>query len=191
MMTRWDAMFIPMRVRDALREVQVPDERGVLVPLVAAEQTLFAATREPELPGPANHQLRYLVIGLIIAVLILFVARVAPAAGRGSAAAWCVVAGIFGLLMTGLWTLTRHVWAYENVNLFMFNPLWFVLAVLVARRSGLGPAGRRFALVCAGLAAVGVVLGLLRMPQRSEQIAMLVLAPHAVVFWMLLRRRPA
>jgi hypothetical protein len=190
-MTQFEAMFIPMRVRDLLREVRLGDANGPLVPLVASERAVFTATRAPEAPAPANHQLRYLLIGLAIGSLVLALVPRAPGGAHVVAALWCAVAGILGLLITVLWTLTRHVWAYENVNLLLFNPLWFVLAVLVARRSAPGATGRRIALACAVLAAGGIVLGLARVPQRSEQVALLALAPHAAVLTLLLRRRAA
>ena len=190
-MTRYESAFIPMRLRDLLREARLPGAGGTLVPLVAAEQEVFTASRPPEAPAPVDHRLRFLVMGLLIGVALLGLAAVAPRGARVTAAAWCTVTGIFGLLITGLWTLTRHVWAWDNVNILFFNPLWFALAVLVARRAAPGPNGRRLALFCAVLAAIGLVLGVARIPQRSEQVALLVLAPHAAVLALLLRRRPA
>jgi hypothetical protein len=38
-----------------------------------------------------------------------------------------LLAGIVGLLMLALWTLTAHHSAWANANLLLFNPLAFVL----------------------------------------------------------------
>ncbi len=188
-MTRFEAFFIPMRLRDGVREMQVPDESGLMRPLVASEQNLFVATRAAELQAPVNHQLRYLLVGLVIAAAMALAARLAPGAGRSVMAVWCAIAGVFGLLLIGLWGFTRHVWAYENVNLLHFNPLWFVVAVIAARAAA--PAGwrRQLVIVSAALSIVGIVLGLVRWPQHGEQIALLVLAPHLWVASSLLRRK--
>ena len=188
-MTQWEAMFIPMRLRDDLREVRVAGPGGTTAPLVSSERVLISASRAGELAAPANHQLRDLLIGLAIAALIMALAQAAPAASRGAAATWCVVSGVLGVLLLGLWALTRHVWAYSNVNLLYFNPLWFVLAFMVARKVVPAANARRLAMLCAVLTVVGVVLGLLRWPQASEQVALLVLAPHAAVLTLLYKRK--
>src|SRR5215218_7066159 len=43
--SKWDEMFLPMRLRDEVRALKVRDAGGNLVPLVAREQTVFTATR--------------------------------------------------------------------------------------------------------------------------------------------------
>lgn len=188
-MSRFEAMFIPMRLRDALRELQVESPDGRAMALVAAERSEFMASRIAERSAPANYQVRYLLIGLAIAGVLFALGRVAPAWGRGAAAIWCATSGVLGLLLAGLWLLTSHVWAYQNVNLLFFNPIWFGLAVAAGRRRALGISERRVLLGVAGLAAMGLALGLAQRPQASEQVALLVLAPHALIFGMLLRRK--
>ncbi|MBC7896798.1 MAG: DUF4105 domain-containing protein, partial [Cytophagaceae bacterium] len=147
-MSQWEAMFIPMTFRDLLRSVKVTGTDGAVRPLVSAERVVFKSTRMPEPATHADHQLAFLLIGCGIAGLFFVVGALIPAGGRTLAAAWCVIAGIFGVLLVGLWGFTRHVWAYENVNLLYFNPLWFGVAWLVARRAGLGSTARRFILLC-------------------------------------------
>jgi hypothetical protein len=164
---------------------------GTTRALVSSERVVFRSTREPEPAAPVNHQLAFLLVGCGIAALLFVVGALSPAGGRGVAAAWCVLAGILGILLVGLWGFTRHTWAYANVNLLYFNPFWFGIAWLVARRAALGPAGRRFVLFCAILAVLGVVLGALQWPQANEQVALLVLAPHALILATLWRRAHA
>jgi Domain of unknown function (DUF4105) len=184
-MTRHEALFVPMRLQDAVREVQVADTNGAMRPLVASERELFRAARPPELPAPANHQGRYALIALLLTAALALAARLSPRAERAASATWCIVAGLLGLLLVILWGFTRHTWAYQNVNLLYLNPLWWGLAWVVVRRGALAGRTRVFVAVVAALAAIGVVLGLLRTPQRAEQVALLVALPHA---WVLARR---
>lgn len=184
-MSRHEAMFIPMVLQAGLREVQVADTNGTMRPLVSAEREVFLATRPAALAAPANHQLRYALIALGITLLLALAARVSPRAGQFADATWCGVAGLLGVLLVILWGFTRHVWAYQNVNLLYLNPLWWGLAWLVLRRGPLRGGTRTFVGALAALAVLGVLLGLLRTPQRAEQVALLVALPHA---WVLARR---
>jgi hypothetical protein len=184
-MTRHEALFIPMRLRDALREVQVPDSSGGTRPLVASERELFRAARPAELSAPANHQGRYALIGLALTSVLALLARFSPRVERAAAVAWCALCGLLGLLLVLLWGFTQHIWAYQNMNLLFLNPLWWGLAWIVWRRGALQARARAFVGVVGVLALIGIVLGLLRTPQHSEQVALLVAAPHA---WVLVRR---
>src|SRR5690606_29911726 len=78
-LTAWEAMFIPMRLRDHLREVTVPTADGGTQPLVAQERTLHRAARVPELP-----ERRGLTLGAFGPVLGVWILLLAPltAAGR-------------------------------------------------------------------------------------------------------------
>jgi len=184
-MTRHEALFIPMRLQAAMREVQVPDANGGVRPLVASERELFRAERPDELSAPVNHQGRYALIGLALTLVLALAARLSPRAERLAAVAWCALAGLCGVLLVLLWGFTRHTWAYQNMNLLYLNPLWWGLAWVVWRRDALGPRARAFVGVVAALALLGVVLGVLQTPQRSEHVALLVAFPHA---WVLARR---
>ena len=189
-MTRWESMYIPMRLRDALREVKVAGPSGE-VPVVASESTVFAAKRPAEPAAPAWHGIRYLLIGLVLALLIVVLADRAPRASRGIAGTWSVLSGIFGVLLVALWTLTRHVWAYRNVNLLLFHPLWIVIAVLVFRKSASGRTARWVILASAAAALVGTVLGLTNWPQAAQQVALLAMLPHAATLRTLWIRKAA
>ncbi|HEU4787077.1 MAG TPA: hypothetical protein VFS57_06705, partial [Gemmatimonadaceae bacterium] len=39
--------------------------------------------------------------------------------------------GLLGAILTLLWSVTDHVFAHANENLFLFNPLWLVMVVLL------------------------------------------------------------
>jgi hypothetical protein len=190
-MTRWEAMFIPMRLRDLLREVKVDGPDGAPIPLVASERTVVTTTRPAEPDTPPNHLLRYLLLGLVVALAI------AALAGRGTAGAriarvvaitWCAFAGLIGLLILGLWTATDHVWAYSNANLLLFHPLWFAVIPFVRRSPArLGSAARALIGLCAVCAAIALVLAVLGRPQATAQMAALALPPIAATLWLVWR----
>jgi hypothetical protein len=73
----------------------------------------------------------YLPIGLVIAALILALwftlrARIATATIVAVAAG---VIGIVGTIIVLLVTVTDHVAAHRNENLWLLNPIWLVVAV--------------------------------------------------------------
>ena len=122
-LSRWDESFIPMRLRDALREVTLADGR----PLVAGEQELLphrvapAPAEAPRLRTPA------LFGGLLLAGLALWSARRAPRALAAGALMFWTVAGLAGTVMALIWLATEHVAGHANENLLLFSPLCLAL----------------------------------------------------------------
>ncbi|MEX1184159.1 MAG: DUF4105 domain-containing protein [Gemmatimonadota bacterium] len=141
-LSAWEEGFIPMNLMDRIRAIEVPDGRGGTMPLVADEQVLFEADREPLSDQAPARTPAYLLAGLLTAAGLLALARNAgtsvTAADRHRTTAfalaaalscWGVVTGFFGSLLAGLWLFTDHTAAYPNLNLLQVNPLGFVLAV--------------------------------------------------------------
>lgn len=206
--SEWEAMFIPMRMRDVLARVQVRAADGTLVPLVRAERQVFQAHRPPEPPRPPTYLPSFLLAGLVLggALLLLGVA-----AGRGVAGArvtvgilatlWSVVAGVVGVLLVFFWTATDHVFMRDNESLLQFLPLSLLLAVLVPlalrRRPGREGRGvRRAALVTAALVAACSVIGLLlhlvpSLRQVNGEVIALALPVHLGLLLALRRAAPA
>ncbi|HEV2149518.1 MAG TPA: DUF4105 domain-containing protein [Longimicrobiaceae bacterium] len=165
----WEEMFLPGKVQEQVRTVRVPDESGRMVPLVAAEHTLFTAVgREPERAEPPFWLPWYLLAGLALGGALAGLgsaARRSRAARAGFAALggfWSLVSGVGGALLLALWTLTNHQIAYRNENLFQFDPLSLALVVLVpalalGARWAARPA-RVLALTVAALSVAGFVL---------------------------------
>lgn len=184
-MTAWQAMFIPMRLRDYLRDVTVPGADGVPVPLVRSEQVHYRAARAPE--PPERRGLTLGAWGPILGVWMLLLApfgavrrertRV-PAAVM--AAVWYTVTGLVGLLIAAMWVGSAHVFWYDNLNLLLVSPVGLVAAAPVARAILRGRAGT--------LARVSVLLILLQVvlavpmallgPQRLAGPLLLLLPAH-------------
>ena len=192
--SKWDEMFLPMRLRDEVRALRIRDAGGNLVPLVVREQTVFTASRPPERSGPPRWLLGYLLAGLALAGAIVLLARAArrSVAARAGLALltvpWLLFAGLGGVILLGLWGVTDHAIAYRNVNLFQLSPLALPLAVLVpalafgkrwARRGAV-----RLALVVAALSVLGLLLKVLPwFHQVNGEMVALALPLNCAVAW--------
>ena len=80
-----------------------------------------------------------LAAGAALALILLLAARSQQRIARRVfsllASLWLLLAGLAGLLMLGLWTLTEHESAWANANLLLFNPLaWLLLAAVWRQR---------------------------------------------------------
>jgi hypothetical protein len=195
--TAWEEMFIPMKLRDRLREIMVPDERGRPVPLVTAERIVFEAQRVPERAAPPARGPLLFGLGLLLAAGLWWFARRGRRGSVGSrrlasvgAVAGAIVAGLLGTVLVLLRVATRHVWAYGNMNLFFYNPLWLLLVLLVglaALRPRLAGTARWTARVVQWLSVLGIVVWLLP-PLRQDSLAVMLLAlPVNLVVAQLLR----
>ena len=62
----WEEMFLPLKLQETLRRVTVRAPDGHVMPLVAAERTLYASTRPVEPSHPPERTWKYLLIGLLL-----------------------------------------------------------------------------------------------------------------------------
>ena len=200
--TVWEDMFLPVRMQVALRDVMVRGADGAQVPLVRSERVYFTATRPAEPAEPPGFQWGYLVGGLALAGIFAGLAEGVRRDGRAArralatlGTAWSLVAGIAGALLVYVWVATQHVFMYQNENLFLFQPLSLLLAVLLPRYlAGRGGRGtRRLAGAIAGLAALGLVLHLLLpgLRQVNGELVALALPAHLALAWAIYRARTA
>lgn len=194
--TAWQEMFIPMRLRDRLRTIRVPDETGRLVPLVTSERQVFVAQRPPADERPPTRAPWFFLAGLLVAALLWYLARPAPGGGvshRTMAVAlivvWGVIVGILGGALLFLRFGTQHEFAWDNSNLFFYNPLWFALAIvlLLPRRIGGMAAGALLAARAgAALAVLGLLLWLVPFFHQDSLAVMLLVAPMSVaIAWLM------
>ena len=195
-MTAWQAMFIPMRLRDYLREVRLSDG-----PLVAEERVLYAARRAPE--ATEAHGLRLGPVGPIIAIWFLLLVPVGAASRRRTrrpaavaVGAWYGLTGVIGLLLAGMWAGSAHVFWYANLTLLLASPVALVAAGPVTRaiwRGAPTPFATRLVTLLAGQGALALLLAPLA-PQRLAGPLTLLLAADlavAVVYWRHTRPAPA
>ena len=192
--SRWDEMFLPMKLRDEVAAFRVPDATGRMVPLVARQHTVFAATRPPEPAGPPRWLIGYLVAGFALAAVIgglTLATRKSGAARFGFAlvtSLWLLFAGTGGLILLGLWMVTDHEIAYRNENLFQLSPLALPLVLLIpALGYGARWAGRwaaRLAFAAAALSLLGFVLQILPwFDQGNGDLIALALPVNLAIAW--------
>ncbi len=182
-LSRWEEAFIPMRLRDALREVTLADGR----PLVLAEEVLLPhrlpapPADAPRLRGPA------LLAGLLLAAAALLAARRRPRRLAAVAGIFWLACGLGGLVMAFLWLGTAHRFAHANENLLLLNPLCLALlpgAWAMARGRAASARFRAGLWVVAGAAAVaGFMKFLPFLPQENVEWVLLLLPLH----WALAR----
>ena len=197
--TVWQTMFLPKALHDFLATLAVPDSAGAMHPVVRRETILYAAqgrAPEPSQPPPLGEWLT--IVGVVVAVVFLILGVAAARGSRGGQiassivfAVWAFAAGILGTLLTLLWTITDHRFAYRNENLLLFNPLWLVLAVLLAVYMWSGRAAGATRTLAYTLAALGVIallahLGLSR--QVNLPVIGLGLPPALAIAWAVSKR---
>jgi hypothetical protein len=189
--SRWEESFLPMKLRDAVREQRVRAADGTLVPLVSREQVLYQSTRPAERAGPPVWLPWYLLIGLLLAAGIAVLGRSAVHPGMARtgflvlAEVWVLLCGIAGVALLGLWLFTDHSVAYGNLNLFQLSPLGMGLVPLLpglARGGGRGRGAARLAVVIAALSLAGVLLKPL-FHQVNAEIVALALPVNLALAW--------
>jgi hypothetical protein len=123
----WQESFLPMVLQAQLRDVHVDNGHGGVQPLLQSEQ-LISPNRLDEPPATApDLRLPLALAGLLLGVLIVLTRRWWPVGYALLGTLYLLSAGIVGLLLLVLWTLTTHHSAWANVNLLLFNPLAFLL----------------------------------------------------------------
>ncbi len=192
-LTPWDAMFIPMRLRDYLRQVTVPSASGGTTPLVVSDSVLYRARRPAELA-----ERRGLSIGAWGPILGAWMVLLIPlsAASRSRlrvpaavmAALWYGGTGLIGLVLLGMWLGSAHEFWYANLNLLLVSPLGLVAAWPATRAILRGRADRLSTVlvgVVATLALLGLAVGLLGVQVMGGPL-LLLLPAHlglALAYW--------
>jgi len=164
----WDELFVPMRLRDLLREVRVAGPNGTLVPLVAREVKLVSDPTYVEAIAPPSMIPAGRRVGMLVAAIFLLAmsrALVRNVAVRwivvAIASAWSLAVGLSGgvLLFAGIFT--RHYYMGANLNLLLATPLSLAIAIVLpfALRSVASNRLRSAAVALTSAAAVAAVLG--------------------------------
>lgn len=197
-LSAWEEAFLPMRLMRHVRDVRVLNEAGEPVPLVASEEVLFEAQREPLPAAPPERTLLYLMAGALVGALM---AGLGVLAARGSAAgraglvvvgvAWALLAGVLGTTISLLWALTDHYATYANENVLQFNPLPLALVVLlplfVLRNRAIHVA-QWVAWTIAGFSVLGWLLQVFPgLDQENGAIIALALPIHCGLAWAVWR----
>lgn len=195
-MTAWKEAFLPMVLEDEIRHVRI-GEGDDARPLVDGETTLAEARLVP--PPEQAPDLRWplLLAGLLLAIPLALPAfsrhRVARGVFVAAGTLFTVFAGLAGLFMLGLWTLTLHRSAWGNFNLLAYQPLALLLIPGIWRLRRAGRPMGRFAPRIAALSFAAAVIGMLLhlwpdFPQRNMPWLLFALPCWAALFVTFCRR---
>ena len=166
--SRWDEMFLPVKLRDYLRDVKVPDSSGTLTPLVKREETLYESKAYPVPDAPPRWGLACLAIGALIGVAFWW----GGSNGRSRRAArtvllvggsfWALLTGVAGAIMAAMWAFTDHAVAAHNENVLQCSVAALVLAGVLPFALGDRPwalrTARGFALLVGALSVLGLLV---------------------------------
>lgn len=189
-MSRWEEAYVPMRLAASLREATLADGR----PLVAREEQVAPHRIAPEPPEFQRAWWRWLLAGLAIAALWLWLQSRRPKSAAGLALAFWSVAALLGTVMALIWLGTEHRFGWANHNLMLLSPLsWLLLPGGWRLARGRAP-GTLFR----GALIATVILAILApflhwataVPQANAHWIALLLPIHAAFAIAWLRNRP-
>ena len=192
-LTIWDEMFLPLSLRDEIRDFQVVRPDGTLKHLVGSEEIAVPSTRPNEATAPPRWLLRFLAIGIIFGLAFAslrsgFVqdSAVIHRLMVGAAAAWSGFFGVLGLILVGL-LFTDHTFSAWNENLFLANPVLGVISIALLL-SALDPTwqlrAQKLSSVCAAIAIVGLLWQMAPMSGHGNGAFFALLLPgHLGLAW--------
>ena len=194
--TRWQEMWVPMKLRDTLGALHVVRSDGSRGRLVRSEAVWVESERAREPTASRSMELLFLFFGTGIGVVFLILGRQAAAGSKRSRVGlgllgclwggFCFVAGV--LLVAIHWT--DHEFMYGNQNWLLFSPLGPGVAISLVRTTSKGTTGlwgRRLALVSLGLATLALALYLIpSMGQENLVMIAFALPIHLTVCWVML-----
>lgn len=188
--TRWEEMFLPLKVRDYLRTATITDSTGAKVPLVTREDTLYESTAFPVPDAPPNWLLPLFLIGSAIGGLFWW----GGSRGRTSAPArytllvggsfYALLTGVAAAIMAGLWAFTDHAVAGRNENVLQCSLVALLLTVALPFAIGDRPWALRWArglaLLIGGLSLAGVVFKVLPLFSQANWPVLALFVPANV-----------
>ena len=191
-MSRWEQMFLPIRLRPHLDSILVKGADGSSRPLIKSERVLAQGGRWPVPDRPADWTRWYLLAGALLAGLLLVTAARARSLFLALGTLWSLVAGLVGAVVTWLMTLSTHAVAYWNENLLLFSLLSLALAVTLpsavrGRAWAMKPA-RRLASLIAALAALALLIKLLPSFRQANLEILAFAVPVHLALWAGLSR---
>jgi hypothetical protein len=131
---RWDEMFLPTELEDAVADFVYSSESGQKVPLVKHSFEFYTSKdRDPVPDSPAVHVWWALSACLMLAFIFYFILEKYGKNKSILAAAILflgIVFGVPGFILFFFSLFTDHTVTYGNENIFFANPLTFLLIFL-------------------------------------------------------------
>lgn len=132
--TAWQEAFLPEKLQEHLRVVQVTGPTGAPEPVVRSEHTVAVSDRYTVPADVRGWGWRFAAVGVAIGGGLLALARWGKRrAFVALAAGWGLIAGGAGLVLLWFWVGSAHWATYWNANLFQANVLDLLLLAGFAR----------------------------------------------------------
>jgi len=123
----WDEFFIPSELAASLAAMEYPGVDG-LQWLVLEDVMLFQSSLEPPPSLPGSGWNRYLLMGMGLLAIAWLACRVLRVLNPMLLVqGWLLLSGLTGVILVFLWFFTDHTAAGQNLNLLVFNPLWWLV----------------------------------------------------------------
>lgn len=161
--TRWDDLFVPSELHDALAKATRPDH-GAQIPLVARERVLLTADRPPMRPEPPFRAPAFGAVGVALGGALALLGRAARKLKSARISFGLLTAllgfvlGLLGTIFVVFWAFTKHWSAYRNENILVCPP-WAL--ALSAFGVGLAIGRPRSRALCHGLLTLSAASALL------------------------------
>jgi hypothetical protein len=124
--SRWDEFFIPSELATAVASSRVPGPEGE-EPLVLEDVMLFESSLDLPPPQPARWWPRYLLMGLALLTMAWLAGLMLPVmTPMRLVRLWLLLGGLTGAVLVFFWFFTDHQVARSNLNLLVFNPVWWL-----------------------------------------------------------------
>ena len=212
MISAWEEMFLPLRLKEHLEGVRIVDAEGEPNPLLGETMQVVEAVRDPVPLAAPDFLFPLLLLGTALGAFFSGLGRVASAGKRWgrwvlalSGAAFSTAVGLLGTALPLSWFFTDHVFWAVNENAFQANPVSLVLAVglgVVFFREVLNRSQRQagvwagirveaVAKVVVGLAIAGFFVQVLPgFDQVNGEVLAVLLPAHVGLAWGVLRAWP-
>ncbi|RDJ00170.1 DUF4105 domain-containing protein [Dyella solisilvae] len=190
----WQESFLPMVLQREIAHVTVPGANGAPRPLVIEKQLLSPNRLIPPPDEAPDLRLPLGLAGLAFAVFLVMTRKLAPAVYALAGSLYLVLAGLVGVALLVLWTLTTHHSAWANANLLLFNPAaFFLLPALWRSRRGVAPSRRIEVLLVLQLLATLAAILLHLLPgvvQQNQPWLLFALPCWVALAWCLRNGQP-
>jgi hypothetical protein len=192
-LTAWQESFLPSVLQAQLRQVRIVGADGGSRPLVRDERVVSPNRLVPPPASPPDLRLPLGTAGLVLAALLLATRRWWPLGHALLGTLYLFLAGLVGVVLLGLWTLTTHHSAWANANLLLFNPLaWLLLPTLWRTRRGFAASRFVDGVIVLQLLALLASLALHLLPgtvQQNQPWLLFALPCWLALAWSLRRNR--
>ncbi|MDA3809362.1 MAG: DUF4105 domain-containing protein [Spirochaetaceae bacterium] len=130
--TIWQEMFLPAVMGEIVQNFTYKNDKGQTVPLILSKDQLNIAKNRKPVPDKYSPPfIRVILLSLILSAIILFLniriekGKIKLFASMNIFAGF--ILGLTGSVLLFLAAFTDHTYSYNNLNLFMINPIAFFI----------------------------------------------------------------